>query len=182
MLFKFGIIWPHRLQDYNIFVLKKNAQLFLAIHLEVKINSQPTQMKKFYIMKRFKTTVQTYWWKNIIQMIHWVCKMTLRCQKVAKKSSKKTYLRLNLVRLKGTLDEGNTIHQHAVSKYQFILDWFGILPHNLEEKTHILQQDFLNLEIGCKSYSTSSWTSRICGYTFGSLKCLGVNRVNFIYF
>jgi len=33
-----GVIWPHRLQDYNVLVLKKDAKILLKIHLEVKFD------------------------------------------------------------------------------------------------------------------------------------------------
>jgi len=32
-LIKFGVIWPHRLQDYNVLVLKKDAEIFLKTPL-----------------------------------------------------------------------------------------------------------------------------------------------------
>jgi len=35
---KLGVIWPHRLQDYNVFVLKKDVEIFLKSYLEVKFD------------------------------------------------------------------------------------------------------------------------------------------------
>jgi len=35
---KFGVIWLHRLEDYNVLVLKKDAEIFLKTHLEVKFD------------------------------------------------------------------------------------------------------------------------------------------------
>jgi len=49
-----------------------------------------------------------------------------------------------------------------------------ISPHKLEERVQIFQQVLLNLDIGCKSYGTLNWTSRLCEDTFGPLGCLVV--------
>jgi len=35
---KFRVIWPHRLQDFNALVLKKDVEKFLETHLEVKFD------------------------------------------------------------------------------------------------------------------------------------------------
>jgi len=35
---KFGVIWPYRLKNYNVLVLKKDVEIFLKTHLEVKLN------------------------------------------------------------------------------------------------------------------------------------------------
>jgi len=38
MWIKFGVIWLRRLQDYNVLVLKKDAEIFLETHLEVNFD------------------------------------------------------------------------------------------------------------------------------------------------
>jgi len=45
---------------------------------------------------------------------------------------------------------------------------------NRWKRTQIFQQIWLNWDIGCKNFSTSNWTSRLCGDTFGPLGYLGV--------
>jgi len=36
MWITFGVIWLHRLEDYNVLVMKKDTEIFLETHLEVK--------------------------------------------------------------------------------------------------------------------------------------------------
>jgi len=36
----------YRLEDYNVLVLKKDVEIFLETHLEVKLTSKPIQIKK----------------------------------------------------------------------------------------------------------------------------------------
>jgi len=77
---------------------------------------------------------------------------------------------------KQTLDEGDTSLQSCSHQMEFgtlkLNLWTSIgfpktstfwidlkiLPHKLEERAQILQQVLLNLDIGCKSYSTLIWT------------------------
>jgi len=51
-----------------------------------------------------------------------------------------------------------------------------ILPLKQEESAQISQQVWLNLNIGCKSCSTSNWYSRLCGDTIGPLGRLGLAK------
>jgi len=51
MWIKFGVIWLYRLQDYNVLVLKKDAEIFLATHLEVKFDFYTYSNKKLQTMK-----------------------------------------------------------------------------------------------------------------------------------
>jgi len=53
--------------------------------------SKPTQMKKLETIKWFKTKHRnTLVKENIIQMTHCVCKMALKCQKIARKVTRNT--------------------------------------------------------------------------------------------
>jgi len=70
-------IWSHlayRLQDYNLLVLKKDDTIFLATHLEVKIDFLTYEELQ---NQHEKTLVR----ENIIQLTHFVYKMALKCQK-----------------------------------------------------------------------------------------------------
>ena len=51
MWINFGVIWPYRLQDHSVLVLKKDAEIFLATQLEVKFVFKITQMKKLSTIK-----------------------------------------------------------------------------------------------------------------------------------
>jgi len=53
---KVEVIWPRRLQDYNVLVLKKVVEIFLATHLDWRWNSisKPTQMKNFKLQSDSK--------------------------------------------------------------------------------------------------------------------------------
>jgi len=65
---KFGVIYPHRLQDYNVLVLKKDAEIFLETHVEVKFDFKPTQMKKFKLYSDSKPA-----YKHISERkYHWI--------------------------------------------------------------------------------------------------------------
>jgi len=35
--------------------------------------------------------IQIHWWKIIIELTHYFCKMALKCQKIARKFEKKTF-------------------------------------------------------------------------------------------
>ena len=43
---QFGVIWPYRLQDHSVLMLKKDAKVFLATQSEVKFVLKISQMKK----------------------------------------------------------------------------------------------------------------------------------------
>jgi len=57
-----------------------------------------------------------------------------------------------------------------------------ILSHKLEGRLQISQQILLNLDIGCKSYSTLNWTTRLFEDTFGPLGWRGVKPRLFFHF
>jgi len=77
------------LQDYNVVVWKKDAEIFLATHLEVKFDfSNGKTLNHKVIQNQHANTLVK---ENIIQLTHCVCKMALQCQKIARKVAKNTY-------------------------------------------------------------------------------------------
>jgi len=60
MWIKFGIIRLYRLEDFNVLVLEKDAEIFLKTHYE-RWNSvsKPTQMENIPTIKWFKTNIYT---------------------------------------------------------------------------------------------------------------------------
>jgi len=87
MWIKFGaLIWPHRLQDYNVLVLEKDAKNFPSNTLGGKIEflnllKWKTLNYKVLQNQHINTLVQ----ENIIPLTLCICKMALKCQNIAKK-------------------------------------------------------------------------------------------------
>lgn len=46
MYMEFGAIWLHRLEDHNALVLKKDAEIFFKLHLELKFDFETYSNEK----------------------------------------------------------------------------------------------------------------------------------------
>jgi len=108
---KFGVIWPCRLQDYNVLVWTKDAKIFLQTHLEVKFVSKPLQMNFKVIQNQHTNTLAKKY-----HLIGSLCLQNgFQMSKNNKKSCKTPHLKLNLLLLK------------CLSVTHNFLDWYEIL-------------------------------------------------------
>jgi len=98
---KFRVIWSHELQDYNVLVLKKDVEIFLATNLEVKFNFYTYSNEKTLNYKMIQNQcTNTLEKENIIELTYCISKMNFKCKLNSKKKLQKTHLRLNLHLLK----------------------------------------------------------------------------------
>jgi len=69
--------------------LKKDAEIFLATHLEVNFDFQNYSNEKKFNYKEIQTQhTKIIEKENIIQLTHYVYIMALKCQKIARKVAK----------------------------------------------------------------------------------------------
>jgi len=84
---KFGVIWRHRLQDYNVSVLKNDAEISMETHLEANFDFQTYSNEKTSKNKVLQNQyTNTFVKENIIQLPHSIFKMDLKCQKIVAKN------------------------------------------------------------------------------------------------
>jgi len=77
------------LEDYNVLVLKKDIEIFLKTHLEVKFDFYTYSNEKILNYKVINIQhVNTLVKKNIIQLTHCVRKIVLKRQKTVKNLAK----------------------------------------------------------------------------------------------
>jgi len=84
------------LQDYNVLVRKKDAEIFLETHLEVKFNFQTSSNEKIINYKVIQNQ-HTNTLVNFFYLIGSLCLQNgFQMSKNSKKSCKKTHVKLNI--------------------------------------------------------------------------------------
>jgi len=75
------------LQDYNVLVLKNDAEIFVETHLEANFDFQTYSNEKIPYNKVLQNQhTNTLTKENIIQLPHSIYKMDLKCQKIVAKN------------------------------------------------------------------------------------------------